>query len=257
VFFGHLNHPSSPYTDIRVRQALSMAVDRAALGKAIFNNEYSNNGVIGAALGKWALAPDQFADASKYYQYNLSEAKKLVDASPVAKQLRRFFYPTKQYGADIDSVWQAINPMLSAAGFNLQLVPIDYNKDYIGGGNGMLFGNYPDDALLISPEGIHNNAETTFAINFESPGTGISKNLPQVSDQTLDGMIGKMLSTLDDGARLSALQDLQRYVAEKIYIIPTPSKFIYTLVQPWVANYLYAGANPNGAGTAAKLWLER
>jgi len=257
VFFGHVNHSSAPYADIRVRQALSMAVDRAALGKAIFNNDYSNNGVLAAALGKWSLPPDQFGDAAQYYQYNPAEAKKLVDAAPAAKQLTRLLYPVKQYGADIDASWEAINQMLTAVGFKMQLVPIDYNKDYIGSGSGVLFGNYPDDALTISPEGIHNNAETTFAINFESPGTGISKNLPQVSDPDLDAMIAKMLSISDDDARLKALLDAQRYAAAKLYIIPTPSKFIYTLVQPWVHGYAYSGSNVDGTGTISKLWIER
>ena len=257
VFFGHMNHPASPYTDIRVRQAISMAVDRKTIGKAIFNNEYSNNGVIGASLGKWALAPDQFGDSAKYYDYNPAEAKKLVDAAPAAKQLKQFIYPTKTYGPEIDAMWQAINPMLSAVGFNMQLVPIDYNKDYIGGGKGMLFGNYPDDALLISPEGIHDNAETTFAINFESPGKGSSKNLPQVSDPTLDDMLAKALVILDDNARLKALQDVQRYAASKLYIIPLPSEFIHILVQPWVHNYNYAGNATNGTGTMSKLWIKR
>jgi ABC-type transport system substrate-binding protein len=257
VFFGHMNHPSSPYADIRVRQALSMAVDRAALGKAIFNNDYSSNGVVAAALGKWMLPPEQFGDAARYYQYNAGEARKLVDAAPAAKQLTRLLYPVKQYGADIDASWEAINQMLTAVGFKMQLVPIDYNKDYIGGGTGVLFGNYPDDALTISPEGIHNNAETTFAINFESPGTGISKNLPQVSDPDLDAMIATMLTIFDDDARLKALQEAQRYAAAKLYIIPTPSKFIYTLVQPWVHGYAYSGSNVDGTGTISKLWIQR
>jgi len=138
VFMGHMNDPTSPFRDIRVRRALSMAIDRGALERAIFNNQFTENGVIPAALGKWALTPDQFGDAAQYYKYDLAAAKRLVEESGTGGQIRRLLYPSNNYGPVFNATAEAIASMLNAAGSKIQLVPIDYNKDFIGGGKGVL-----------------------------------------------------------------------------------------------------------------------
>jgi len=251
-FFGHMDHPSAPFHDLQVRQALSMAIDRETLGKAIYAGQYSKNGVIPAVLGKWALPPDQLGDASKFYEYNLDAAKKIVESSAAAKQIKRFLYPSVYYGTQFDTLCQSVSAMLNAAGFQIQLVAIDYNKDFIGGGKGALYGNYPDDSLLASREGIHNNAETTLSYNYQ---TGDDHNLPKVSDPQLDADLLKMMSTLDDGARLQAAYALQRYAAEQVYLIPLPSEFAYTVVAPRVQNYYYAPSTNEGGQSFPNLWL--
>src|SRR5438105_1337808 len=54
--------------------------------------------VLPAVLGKRALAPEQLGNASQYYQYKLPEAKKLVEATPPAKELKRFIFPSVFWG---------------------------------------------------------------------------------------------------------------------------------------------------------------
>jgi ABC-type transport system substrate-binding protein len=249
-----MDHPSAPYHDLQVRQALSMAIDRETLGKAIYAGQYSKNGVIPAVLGKWALPPDQLGDASKYYDYNPDAARKIVQSNPAAKQLKRFLYPSVYYGTQFDTLCQSVNAMLNAVGFETQLVAIDYNKDFIGGGKGALYGNYPDDSLLASREGIHNNAETTLSYNFQ---TGDDHNLAKASDPQLDADLAKMMSTLDDNARLQAAYALQRYAAAQVYLIPLPSEFAYTLVAPRVQSYFYAPSSNEGQQTFPNLWLQQ
>jgi peptide/nickel transport system substrate-binding protein len=253
--YGHMDDPSSPFADVRVRQAISMAIDRAAIGRAVYGNVYHNNAVLAFAKGKPALAPDQLDAASQYYTYNLDAAKKLVAESAAAGQLRKFIYPAHYPSPEIDTIAQMVVPMLNAAGFKIELTPVDYATQFVPVTNGALYGHYDADAvvLLMWFSG-GNTAEEELS---QSLAPGGAANHSHVVDQQLATMISKMLSLLDAQQRLKAVQDIQRYAADKMYYIAgIPSGDLYTLVQPRVRSYAYSlGPDVAGTETSAKLWL--
>lgn len=256
--YGHLDSPDSPYLDIRVRRALSLAIDREAIGKVVFNGEYHNNGVMGSA-GKGALAPDQLGPASQYFKYDPAQAKKLVEESGAAEQFVAMLYPSGNYGAIFDKIAQMVNPMLNAAGFKTQLVALDYNRQWIGNGQGVYYGHYPNNNLVLAIWfGAGDTADTTLIQSLlpTSPANHTRVNDPQLTD-----MLTKIQGETDESKRLQSVQEIQRYVADKMYYVASiPTGNDYFMVQPWVENYCYSFDAPLGAlgtDTYGKLWLTK
>ena len=253
--YGHMDDPASAYRDIRVRQAISLAIDRDAITKAVFGGQAHNNGMLSSAKQKWALPPDQLGDASKYFTFNLSEAKRLLEASGAADRFHRFYYPTKAYGPEFDTIAQMLNPMFTAAGFKMQLVPVDYLTQFINVGKGILYGHYEPDALVLCIW--MSGASTAEEGLFDTLVPGGDSNHPKVDDAVVTAMATKMIATLDENERLKAALDLQRYAAGKLYYISSiPTGDTYTLVQPRIQGYNYSlGVDVAGAETYAKLWI--
>jgi ABC-type transport system substrate-binding protein len=256
-FTTRMDRPT-PFSDVNVRRAFSMALDRKAMAGAVFGKDWSNNGVVPASLGNVALLGDQLGNSSKWWQYNPSEAKKLIEATPAIKQLRRFLYPTPNYGRDFETLMQTVVSMLNAVGLRLQAVPIDYIKDFIGGGKGAVYGNYPDDSLLGSIMLSSGDVGQTFHFYYEKFDTNTHNGF-RVSDPKFDAMLVNLDSIVASDAYFKAAQDIQRYLAEQLYYIPLPGGYDYTLVQPWVANYQYAvstGVFADGSNTLSRLWVK-
>ena len=90
-----INGQPSPFLDIRLRQALAMAVNRdeyidafsnvskfEAAGLPVDTYYYTSQGYVPV----WTLDPRDagtFGDNAKYFQYNMDEAKSLFDAAAV------------------------------------------------------------------------------------------------------------------------------------------------------------------------------
>lgn len=251
IVFGHMDQPG-PYRDPRVRQALSLALDRDTLGKAVLASAYTTFTVLPAKYGEWALKPDQLGTATSYYKYDPALAKKLVAESGAGDQLQKLVYVQNYYG--YDKMAEAVNGMLTQVGFKTQLVPLDYQKDYTNGGKGVWFGNFPTDTIVLAVTGGGPTAESYLG-SLLQPGN--SFNPAKVDDADGQAMVTKMLSIRDTAERLKAAQDIQRYLAEKLYLVPVPAPVPQWLMQPRVKNYCYSGNTSAGTGTYSKLWIAK
>ena len=252
--FSHLDRPDAPFQDVRIRQAISLALDRDAISKAMFGGVSHDNGVLSSAKAGWSLPPDQLGEGSQYFKYNPDLAKKLVSESGLGDKLTKLVWPGHFPNPDVDRIAGIINPMLNAVGIKTQLAPVDYATQWVPVTKGVLYGHYDNDTLvLIQWFSGTNTAEEEL---FDALTPNGSSNHPKVSDPAVTAMVNKLLSTLDEQERMKISNDIQRYVANKLYYILMPSGDNYTLVQPRVRDYAYClGADTAGTECYAKLWI--
>lgn len=70
-------------------------------------------------------------------------------------------------------------------------------------------------------------------------------------------MIDKERTTVNDDQRLKIVQDIERYIADKVYVVPTLGSNGWVFLQPGVRNYQYSHAHGAGTETWAKVWLQK
>ena len=66
-----------PFNDVRVRRAISHAIDRQALIEAVWGRGEPTPAV-SRGLAEWSLSIEQLGAGAKYYQYDPKEAKRLL-----------------------------------------------------------------------------------------------------------------------------------------------------------------------------------
>lgn len=246
--------PTSIFRDIRVRRAFSMAIDRDTLGKAIFNGQWAASWVVPAYMGKWSLQiKDMSSDIQQWFRYDPAESKKLLDAAGAAGLELRTVYQNREATPAVVSQVQAVASMLSAAGIKINIVEVDYAKEWINGGKGINAGYYSKDTVPFSFISAYTEADEWLY------GSLHSKSLQShmtVKDPDLDAMIEKERATLDEGERLKAVQDILRYSAGMMYYTPTVGNASsLNVIQPRVQNFQFSVTPGIFAETYAKLWL--
>jgi peptide/nickel transport system substrate-binding protein len=253
IYF-QLGDPTSAFLDIRVRRAFSMAIDRDVISRTVYNGQSEQMVFVPSYLGKWALrVQDLDANSQQYYKYNPAQAKQLLQAAGATDLQLKITYANSFASPTFVKQAGIIADYLKDAGVKTTQVMVDFNKDWIDSGKGIRAGYYPKDTIVFATQGSLTDADDALFGYFDSKSTSNEEHL---SDATMDAMIAKERTLVDDNERLKAILDIQRYLAQQMFCVSTIGTYPWVFAQPRVQNYQYSSTIGRTTETYANLWLK-
>lgn len=255
--------------DERVRQAFALTYDRD-LWIETFNNasQFESEGlpverrwfgmfpsVLENYTG-WRLEPRDpasFGENAKYFEFDVEEARKLLEAAGHADlEVRSSFPAGNEYGVDFHRQAEVRQNFNSEAGIRFVNNPIDYRTDFIpnyrdvnGQFEGVGYRSGPPpasgDPVAQMTFWYYSKAGPSF-LGFDANGTGDGSG-----DPTVDDLIKKAQMEPETERRRSLLHELERHLAAKMYVIQGVSGATqFSLAWEAVQNYnAFRGAAQN------------
>jgi ABC-type transport system substrate-binding protein len=258
--YFQMGDPASPFKDLRVRQAISMLIDRDALNKAVYDGQGASVVYVPAYMGRWSLPVEKLdADLQPYYKFNPAEAKKLLQAAGRSDLSIRLVNPfasssTGGPGSTTAKSVEVINQSFNNNGLKSQIVNGDYNKDFVDAGKGWRQGYFDNDMVLYASQSPYTEADDWLFSYFHSKSTS---NQEHLSDPTYDAMVDKERTIVNDDDRVKAVYEIQKYLAKQVYAPSSAGTFVWTATQPRVQNYSYSNSLGKATEMYAKIWLKQ
>jgi peptide/nickel transport system substrate-binding protein len=212
----------APLTDVRVRQAMSFAMDRDEFVKTLSNGK-----------GGWALSgafPDTFTqdEMHQMLKYDPTQAKQLLSAAGYPNGVDiEWIYPGLAYGQDYISAIQLLQAQLKKVGINMTLKSFDkdawtnnrktYNFQLTGSAKADLVGDV--DSWLY---------------DFHS---GSKANYSQVSDPQLDSLIDQSRRETDPDKRKDLVRQAVKLIATQAYSLSAWSGHQFQFWQPTLKGF--------------------
>src|SRR5215813_14082579 len=236
----------APFNDVRVRRAISHAIDRQALIEAVWGRG-APTAAVSRGLVEWSLPVDQLGEGAKYYQYDPKEARRLLAQAGYPKGFKTQLTVTNGLGRDQVDDAQLVQRFLKEVGIDAELKIQEFGAFVATTVQGKFEG------IVRSPTGIAWEPDGRL---YRAYASDSSRNTGHVDDATLTAMLKLQRRTKDLEARKQLIFDIQRYVAEQQYYVYLNSNTITTSWQPYVKNFAPNHSFDYGNRTAA-LWLER
>lgn len=232
---------NDPLKDIRVRQALSLMIDRDSIIKNL------HQGMAGYGYGQdWTFFdrewPWESSELGKYNKFDPAEAKKLLDAAGV-KDLNLDFFMQAFAGANFD-VWSAAAGMLNAQGVKTNIdAPQDIATQvstFYGGKFKHLAGTG-----LLGP-GMDPDTFSYHALHSKS-----LKNYYFVNDPKIDSLAVKQRETFDKKERQKVVTELMDYDLDQVTRLWLVTPYKINVRRPNFFNLIDTEAawNPLGWGS--------
>jgi peptide/nickel transport system substrate-binding protein len=196
-----------PFNDVRVRRALSMAIDRQGIIEAVYIRGEPTPAIARGAT-QWSLPIDQLGEGARYYQYDLKEARRLLAEAGVAKGFKTSIATTNGYGPDLLDVVQLVQHSLKDVGIEAAMKVQEYGA-YMAT---TFLGKY--EAMAMGPL---SNTWDPDTVLYGMYAPDQPRNSGHVNDPKLTAMLKEQRRTRDLEARKKIIYDIQRYVAAQQY----------------------------------------
>ncbi len=224
IYFDHAQTTSAPWGDKRVRQAISMSLDRDALSDLAYEVVALKaaglpvsspwNNIVPAGIGSFWLDPQSAAhgDSGKFFNYDPTEAKKLLEAAGHGGGFKTpYLRIAATYGPDFDVIADANISFLLAIGIEVDHKVQDYSAEYI---TSTFRGDF---------EGIAFGYETPFGevgSYFTREFGDDPANHGKISDPEITALVEKQAVELDFEQRRDFIYEIQRINASNMYYAP-------------------------------------
>jgi peptide/nickel transport system substrate-binding protein len=235
-----------PFADVRVRRAVSHALDRQALLESVWVRGEPTPAVA-RGLVEWSLSIDRLGAGAKYYQYDPKEAKRLLAEAGFPNGLKTQLTVTPGFGRDHLDDAQLVQHFLKDIGIEAELKIQEYGAYAATTAQGKFEG------LVRGPYGIAWEPDSPL---YRAYASDSSWNTGHVNDATITAMLKEQRRTKDLEARKKLIFDIQRYAAEQQYYVYTSAVMITGSWQPYVKNYAPNMTFDYGSRVAV-LWLDR
>jgi peptide/nickel transport system substrate-binding protein len=243
----YMRTDKTPFNDVRVRRAMSLAINRQTYIDVAFEGVGTLNPPVPAALKDWAIPFDQLGEGAQWYKHDPAAAKKLLAEAGVANGFSATLDFTS-YGSTVvvDQV-QLILKDLKAVGIDAKLNQKEYGA-YI---STTFYGKY--DSMAFGPQTPFLDPDN-FLYGQYYPGE--TKNHGLINDPVVADMLVRQRRTPDPAKRREVIFEIQRYLAKQQYYVQMPSSVYVFVWDGAVKNYSpNLGYDQGGRLTAA--WLDR
>lgn len=222
---------TEPFSDINVRKALSMAIDR----RAMVTDLYAGN----AALLAWPWTPDltdiwvpleeMSEDIQEIWSYDPDKARELLaDAGFPDGMKLEMIVPNDRIYVDLASI---IKMFWDEIGVDLDLRVLEIGTFY-----GRLMAKQYDQVALT-----HNTSTNPYffySVNYQSEDgvVGLYNN-SMVVDEYINDTGDLLIVTEDLDERDEIFRGIAPYILENVWNIPLPLTNMYVFWQPWLKGY--------------------
>jgi len=250
----------APFTDIRVREAMQMAIDLPTIATTYYLGQVSPDPVSLTSYymgGGWGLLYEQWPQELKdEYAYNPTAAKKLLADTGYPNGFKTNVVADASSDMDLLMI---VKSYLSAVGIDMSIQSMDSTS----------FGNFvttyhKQDQLAYKTSGIlAANQEPSRQLAYFMPGN--VNNIINVNDPGFNALYNKAMTATSVEQWHQILSDANLYVAEKHFTISLLEPNVYCFIQPWLKGYNgQLGSISGGSGGTlfmgfygARFWIDQ
>jgi peptide/nickel transport system substrate-binding protein len=244
IMFGF--RPGSPYNDERVRQAISMLIDRDVYNDTFFNvKTFLDEGIeiptrmlshLGTAWSGIWMDPreSEFGANGKYFKLNIAEAKSLLSAAGFANGFDTdWTFVNNSYGADWPNRNEVMAQFVLEGGIRIKRTGVDYATRYIPD---YYRGKGDFDGISSSTGGSRPDPGLWLHAHYATTGSVAHWKLN--GDATFDAMLNAQMREFDRNKRVAQMKDIQRYAGKLMPVVPMAGNTAPLQNSwPWLGNY--------------------
>ena len=237
-----------PFNDVRVRRALSLAVNRKMwVAEHLDGEGAEDHGPVPNAMRQWTLAARQLGEGARYLEHDPALARKLLAEAGFAAGLKAKCTNWPGYGPEYVEDLERLARDLRRVGVELQIVNEEHGQ-YI---RGSFLGRF--DETSWGPAAMFTEVDGYLysALRSAQPG-----NRSHVADVPLDVMLEAQRRIISTSARKQIIDEIQRRAAAQVYYVYTPYPRTVSSWAPRVRNYGPKNSFDRGAQLEV-VWLDQ
>jgi peptide/nickel transport system substrate-binding protein len=249
---------TAPFTDIRVRKAMQMAIDLPTIAKSFYSGTVDPRplALTSYYVKGWGYPYEDWPqDLKDEYAYNPTAAKQLLSAAGFPNGFKTNTVVDATFDMDL---LQIVKSYLMAVGVDMEIRILDSSS-----WTTFVQTNRKQDQMATRSGSLGITYEPLRQVlKFQ---TGYSSNIPNVSDPVYDAFVTKANASTSADDIKKILRDVNEYVVRQHYVISLLQPKLFSLNQPWLKGYngQYFGVSGPNVGILllgfypARFWVDK